>query len=245
MASDSSAPTKSQVNRAGKHLRALLLQTQPAPSGDQLSAAIQTLFAFRAAHAYPLSKATMGLRQRVAREGCQVEVSQRLKRAPTIVDKLRREPTMALSTMRDIGGCRAVLESMDELRRVESRFLRRTSGPVVDHHDYVSEPKPSGYRAVHLTVCYDGRLIEVQLRTRVMHEWAVTVERLTSRMDEDFKSGEGSDEVQAFLQAASEAMAVEESLGVVSPELASRVSQLRAAAVPFLVPPTTSPGTRS
>jgi len=48
----------------------------------------------------------MGLRSVVGTEGCTVEVTQRLKRVPTIVDKLRREPTMQLASMQDIGGCR-------------------------------------------------------------------------------------------------------------------------------------------
>lgn len=226
------------MNRAGKVLRSVI--TDPASTAvteEQLDSAIETLFLFRAAHAYPLTKATVGLRQRVAAERCRIEVSQRLKRAPTIVDKLRREPTMALSKMRDIGGCRAVLDSVDELRRVERRYLSsRSSRILVDHHDYVKTPKASGYRAVHLTVTYDDRLIEVQLRTRVMHEWAVTVERLTSRVGEDFKSGEGSEHVLAFLQAASEAMAEEELNGHVHPDVAARVSQLRPLAVQFLLP---------
>lgn len=228
------APTKAQVNKAGKVLRGLVTGRDD-PGGEQLAKAIDVLFAFRAAHAYPLQKATMGLRSRVASEQCQIEVSQRLKRAPTIVDKLRREPTMALSTMRDIGGCRAVLDSLDDLRRVEARFLKRAGGRVADHHDYVSEPRTSGYRAVHLTVVYDERSIEVQLRTRLMHEWAFTVERLSGRLGEDIKGGEGPPEIQAFMQIVSEAMSTEEQRGVVAPELARRVSDLREVALPFLM----------
>ncbi len=82
-----------------------------------MSAAISTLLAFRAAHQYPLGKATIGLRSVVRTEQCScVEVSQRLKRAPTIVDKLAREQTLSLERMQDVGGCRAVLGSIDQLR---------------------------------------------------------------------------------------------------------------------------------
>ncbi len=45
----------------------------------------------------------MGLRSMVRTERCQIEVSQRLKRVPTIIDKLLREPTMQLANMQDIG----------------------------------------------------------------------------------------------------------------------------------------------
>jgi len=51
--------------------------------------------------------------------------------------------------------------------------------PVLVYRDYISDPRRSGYRGVHVIVGYDGRQIEVQLRTRVMHDWAIAVERLS------------------------------------------------------------------
>ena len=112
--------TKSQVNKAGKMLRRAVRGEQVKPS--DVDAAMGILLRFRAAHQLPLIKATMGLRSRVKTAGCQLEVSQRLKRAHTIVDKLGREPTLALANMQDVGGCRVVLESVREVRRVQKRF---------------------------------------------------------------------------------------------------------------------------
>lgn len=81
---------------------------------------------------------------------------------------------MELGRMDDIGGCRAVLSDLDELQRVRDRYA---NAPVmVRIKDYISEPKDDGYRAVHVIVKYDDRRIEVQLRTRIQHEWAFTVE---------------------------------------------------------------------
>jgi putative GTP pyrophosphokinase len=170
-------------------------------------------------------------------EGYQVEVSQRLKRFPTILDKLRREPTMQLSTMQDIGGCRAVLGSCEEIRRVERRLQKNR--PPLRYSDYISKPRKSGYRGVHVVVGYserDGteRAIEVQLRTRTMHEWAITVERLSGRLDVDLKSSRGPDQVLTLLGAISEAMAIEEAGEAVPAELVQRLAQLRQAAVPYL-----------
>lgn len=133
----------------------------------------------------------MGLRSVVKTERCsRVDVSQRLKRAPTILDKLEREPTLSLARMQDIGGCRAVLASLDELRRVESRLKKNR--PPVGYADYIIKPRSSGYRGVHLIVRYDDyngsqRSIEVQLRTRVMHGWAITVERLSGRIGQNLR----------------------------------------------------------
>lgn len=168
----------------------------------------------------------------VASEGCEIEVTQRLKQTRTIIDKLLRYPNMHLATMQDIGGCRAVLNSIGEIRRVERRLARNR--PPVGYRDYVAEPKLSGYRGVHVVVEYDGRMIEVQLRTRVMHEWAFTVERLGGRIGADLKSSRGPKEVLDLLGVISEAMAIEESGGTVEPILLERVRALRAVAEPFL-----------
>lgn len=196
-----------------------------------VSRAFEVLLAFRAEHSMPLRKANMGLRSMVKTAGAEVEVSQRLKRVPTILDKLQREPTLALSKMQDIGGCRAVLASVDEVRRVEARLKRNR--PPVGYADYIAEPRASGYRGIHVVVEYDGRNIEVQLRTRVMHDWAITVERLTWRLGENLK-GDGDHVMQQLLRVISEAMALEEQGGVVDASLLAELERLREQAAPYL-----------
>lgn len=200
--------------------------------GPEETAALDVLVDFRALHALPLIKANNGLRSMLRTEDCPVEVSQRLKRLSTIVDKLIRQPTMALSRMQDIGGCRAIVDTVDQLRRVEKRLTRNRTPERVD--DYVSRPRLSGYRAVHVVVRYDERCIEIQLRTRSMHEWAVAVERLGGRLGEDLKSGRGPQSVLAWLEAISEALAIEERGGIVDSSLAARIARLRQAALPLL-----------
>ncbi len=225
-------PSKSQVNKAGRYLRRLVggdLRVDPA----ELSTALDVLEAWRSAHTVPMASANMGLRSMVKTEGCRVEVSQRLKRIPTIVNKLSREPTMALGNMADIGGCRAVLDSLDELRRVEARV--RHNRPPVQHHDYVTTPRETGYRALHLIVIYSDRRIEIQLRTRVMHEWAYTVERYAGRLGQDIKGGHGPAAVVNWFQAVSEAMALEEQGDTVGGTMVDNIVMLRGKAQPYLM----------
>jgi hypothetical protein len=200
-------------------------------STDEYQAALGVLLEHRAAHRVPLTTATMGLRSAVRTERCEVEVSQRLKRVPTIVDKLVREPTMQLASMQDIGGCRAVLNSIDEVRRVQARISR--TRPPLRVSDYITEPRSSGYRGVHVVVEYE-RPVEVQLRTQVMHEWAITVERLGGRLGQDLKSGYGPPPILEFLENVSEAMAIEEGGGIVDQITLDSLNALRQAALPFL-----------
>lgn len=118
--------------------RYVLAQTSDEAEFDH---ALSIVVRYRAAHQYPLAKATMGVRSVVRTTGLPIEVSQRLKRLPTIADKLTREPTMQLATMQDIGGSRAVFDNISALRRVEqkggSNMVDRIKHflLVFDHHE--------------------------------------------------------------------------------------------------------------
>lgn len=185
--------SKNQITKAGKALRKHR-QGAKKLTAQEMAEAIERLDHWRECHSYPLQKATMGLRQRAKTEACtDPRVSQRLKRRPTIIDKLLREPTMQLTTMQDIAGCRAVLATPDEVRRVHRRWHR--TGTVVDERNYIDRPKASGYRGVHVIVEYDNFPTEVQLRTQLQHAWGVSIERVGPRIGHDLKSGEGPPEI--------------------------------------------------
>lgn len=85
-----------------------------------------------------------------------------------------------------------------------------------------------------MVVRYDECPVEVQLRTQVMHEWAITVERVGGRLGEDLKSGYGPEPVLTLMEGISKAMAIEEEGGVVGRAALDRLVALRQAAVPFL-----------
>ncbi len=236
---DSPIPSTTAINKAGDELRVFLSPATPANDPEALAravAALDKIVAWRAAHATPLATATMGLKSRVSTAGC-IEgsrISQRLKRIPTILDKLHRQPKMELGRMHDIGGCRAVLGDLSEVYEVLDRYRARPTVGGIKVQDYIEKPKPDGYRGVHVIVKYHGRRIEVQLRTQVQHEWAYTVETVTSRYGLAIKSGGGPPPVREWFQAVSEAMALEEHGETVDDELLQRVYTLRKSAEPHL-----------
>jgi hypothetical protein len=109
----------------------------------------------------------------------------RMKRMKSIRKKLARLSTSLIQTQ-DIGGCRAILDSMDEVRAVVDLY-RKSNGPhhIREDRSYIENPKDGGYRSHHLVfefqgqddeVVYNGRRIEVQLRTQLQHAWATAVE---------------------------------------------------------------------
>ena len=196
--------SKGRIDRAGRALRRHLTGDGPPLSRAELDAEIAVVKSFRAVHRDPLRKARMGLRSCVDTEGLMaVEFGQRLKRTPTIVDKLRRLPTMKLSSMQDIGGCRAVFATQSEVACVLARFTRNSlkRNEAEDTvRDYVTNPRSSGYRAVHIWTRYDGCRIEVQLRTEMQHDWAKVVEELVVLTGIDYKSGDGPAVVHEWLR---------------------------------------------
>lgn len=171
------------IDRAGDFLRNV---TSGGPLDPiKWADAIQVLGDFRRRWVeapYPLTKVDMGLRSmvRTATRGTH-QVSQRLKRAERIVDKLRRFEHMNLAQMQDIGGCRVVVPTLAALDQVRRRIHKRWKDQIADEDDYISKPRDSGYRSVHIVVERDGCLVEIQLRTMRQHRWAASVEFVEQR----------------------------------------------------------------
>lgn len=207
--------SKGRIDRAGRALRRDQAGEDTPLSAGERRAEISVVEDFRILHRTPLLTARMGLRSCIDREGLEaVELTQRLKRMPTILDKLRRLPTMKLSAMQDIGGCRAVFSTQAEVARVLERFTRNSSkrNEAEDTvRDYVTNPRSSGYRGVHVWTRYHDRRIEVQLRTELQHEWAKLVEDLVVLTGTDYKSGDGPEVVHEWLRRLSEAYSLIES----------------------------------
>lgn len=170
--------SKSRVNRAGDGVRT------GSPSNEDL----EVIEAWRAAHRPVLNTFQAILRTRL--RGKNVIVAQRHKRKNTIFDKLQRLPTMQLSRMDDVAGCRIIFGNIQDLNefRIEfhkSRFKHKMRNPI-DKYDYIKNPKNTGYRGIHDIYEYDvnsatgrelkGLYIEIQYRTLVQHAWATAVE---------------------------------------------------------------------
>jgi putative GTP pyrophosphokinase len=201
--------SKTKVDRAGQILadRLHLVGEGKATVGQhlpELLQAVEVIDWWRDEHAKPLSRVAANLRYYVAEEGKPI-VAQRLKKFPTIADKLLREPTMKLSRMADIGGVRAVLSSQEAAYRVAIRL--RKNWTITKVRDYVSEPKEDGYRALHLINRHRGRLIEVQLRTELQDIWANAVETDARRIAPRLKFGAGPAELRDFYVALGEFLA--------------------------------------
>jgi len=203
---------------------------------DELVRAMTAVTWWRGLHTGPLTKVAANLRYHVAKEGGQIDgridVSQRLKRRPTMIDKLAREPQMNLTQMADIGGVRARLPSLAHVQAVSRRLAKTWT--VVRTRDYVTHPKASGYRAIHHVVRRDGRLIEVQLRTVRQDAWANQVEDDGRDRGVGFKFGFGAPEVHAYYVVMAEAFEALDRGRQLTPDLVARLNEAFTAARPLL-----------
>nr|WP_279611692.1 hypothetical protein [Ruthenibacterium lactatiformans] len=77
-------------------------------------------------------------------------VAERLKRLDSIVNKLKREPSMSLWTMQDLGGCRFIVSSIDDIYKYANEYENSRKRHILkSQYDYVQQPKASGYRSLH------------------------------------------------------------------------------------------------
>ena len=114
-----------------------------------------------------------------------------VKSTPAIRDKLKRE-TIRLTQMQDIAGCRLVVEDI----QAQEAAVRSINGCFSDVEIDDRRQRPShGYRAVHLIVEHGGKPVEVQIRTKLQHQWAELSEKLANDFDPGIKYGTGPREL--------------------------------------------------
>lgn len=186
--------TKKQVSKAGQ---VLIDQTS---SEIQTEKAMTLLNHWRSCHAYPINTFQATLRSRLKKICNTALVAQRLKRTPSIVKKLQINPGMQMARMQDIGGIRAVVENLSQVRKLQELYSNGGfTHELIDTDDYIVNPKSSGYRSLHLIYkyknlqnpIYDGLCIELQIRTKLQHAWATAVETIGTFLDQALKSSEG------------------------------------------------------
>jgi len=209
---------RGQVDRAGQ----LLVQSVGVPYPPGWDEALQVINNWRSSHSYPLQSMKMGLVQRAARVDDKAIVAQRLKRLSSIEIKLLRNPNMKLTQMQDLGGCRGIVRGplhLDKLVRIYDglQYSRK--------YDYISNPKPDGYRGVHFVRKYESNLpqnqvwvglrIETQLRTRLQHAWATAVETVDTFSAQQIKTGGGDQQWRRFFALIGSAIAKREGKPIV------------------------------
>ncbi|WP_426189644.1 RelA/SpoT domain-containing protein [Massilia sp. DWR3-1-1] len=220
---------RAKVNEAGRKLAGL--------ESDDGKNYLMIIDNWRAAHAHPLNAFYMTLKRRATKFARTALVVQRIKRLESIAFKLIHSNKMKLTQMQDIAGCRAVLPSVDNVRKLQRYYQTEPLAHTYNGcKDYIDEPKETGYRGIHLKYSiasvnaewpYNGLKIEIQLRTLLQHKWATAVEAAETFTGQALKSNQGSQDWRRFFSLMSSVFAIRENSPTV-PGTPNNIAELHA-----------------
>ena len=115
---------------------------------------------------------TADIRSELDKVSLEADVYGRAKKPYSIWRKMQ-EKDLAFSRLSDIYGFRVICGSVADCYRILGVIHQRGRAVPGRFKDYISQPKSNGYRSIHTTVSgRDGKRVEVQIRTREMHEVA-------------------------------------------------------------------------
>ncbi len=117
-------------------------------------------------------KITADIRAELEKAKIDADVFGRAKKPYSVWRKMQ-EKDLAFSRLSDIYGFRIIAASEADCYRIIGVIHQRWRAVPGRFKDYISQPKNNGYRSIHTTVSgRDGKRVEVQIRTRQMHEVA-------------------------------------------------------------------------
>lgn len=108
---------------------------------------------------------------RLATKGIEdAEVQGRAKHIYSIWKKMRHK-AIDLAEVYDMQAVRVLVDDVDACYRVMGIVHNSWPHIPTEFDDYIANPKPNGYRSIHTAVFGPmGKMLEVQIRTRTMHE---------------------------------------------------------------------------
>lgn len=128
-------------------------------------------------------------------------IEHRIKTLPSIIEKLHRRGYEVnieniYSHIYDVAGVRVICNYLDDISYLRSLLTRNESFRVLQEVDYIKNPKPSGYRSLHLIVevplmISEGTIklpVEIQLRTIAMDMWASLEHELRYKSDRQWSN---------------------------------------------------------
>lgn len=218
--------SKTLIDNAGK-----ALSRDSESDVDKYILYTDTFDEYRKNHLEPLSKTTIEIQQWLSQYGKEYYIAQRLKRKPQILRKLLRF-SVRLSQLQDIGGARIIVDQNSDVDDVVNFLTNRLHGNhnlnVIRETDYRGEGREdSGYRAYHVILERDGYKMELQIRSKIQHYWAETIERTSIVYGHYIKELEGDDTVIRYFKTLSDLFYEIESGRKPDAALKTRVEELR------------------
>lgn len=126
-------------------------------------------------------------------------IKSRLKSPFSISEKLKKlSAPLTLSSIEenlsDVAGIRVICSFVEDVYMLAEAFMKQDDITIITVKDYIKNPKPNGYRSLHLIVDVPIFLahekkkmtVEIQLRTIAMDFWATLEHQLCYKKDWEF-----------------------------------------------------------
>ena len=123
-------------------------------------------------------------------------IKSRIKSPRSIIGKLKRRGfpislQSMIDNLNDIGGIRVICPFIEDIYTVADMLMRQDDLTLIEKKDYIANPKPNGYRSLHLILEVPIFLaertqpvrIELQIRTMAMDFWASLEHQLRYKSD--------------------------------------------------------------
>lgn len=203
------------VRRAGEILRTSIIVDETFGRAEREAAveAFAIANSYRDDHVYPMRSIRLSLQYKMRRCGATGLTAARPKRMSSIRRKLASS-SIKLDQINDLGGCRFIMDDNAGVQAIIRAVRDEFPHPIRQEYPYIEKPKADGYRSHHVVLTYvgrgkgepyDGRRIELQVRTRLQHAWATAVEAIGLFRDEDLKHGAGNEDwLRLFTLASAE-----------------------------------------
>lgn len=123
----------------------------------------------------------------------------RLKSPDSIIDKLSRNSwdisiDSIEKNLNDVAGVRVICSYQSDVYELADALLMQDDVELIARKDYIANPKPNGYRSLHLIIAIPIFLhnrkkmmkVEIQIRTLAMDWWASLEHDMKYKKDLDF-----------------------------------------------------------
>lgn len=125
-------------------------------------------------------------------------VNARIKSPGSILAKVRSRgfpltPESLRENISDIAGIRLTCSFESDIYRLRDVLLKQTDLRLIRERDYIQNPKPNGYKSLHLVIevpvfltdSVEQVAVEIQLRTIAMDFWASLEHKIYYKFDQE------------------------------------------------------------